>query len=188
MTHLYLFTDTSLIPVGTLCRIFGQIHDGRTVVETKEPLTADGLYISEWDGMQANGIPIGIDDTTPGEWITFQPEIPILPDIEKTVSDIKTLSVAKPVELDAAIKRDPAAVVAVSAVSATMVGDKTGWVKLEPMKREDYVKFICERKKVKDEAELLKVHDLVIMKCGDGCDYGDCRGWVIVDPDEKAGE
>ena len=78
MTHLYLVTALSAIPAGTRCRIFGQIDDGRTVVQTSDPLSLDPLdpSIAVWDGMQANGIHIGIDGDTPGQWQVWQGEEP----------------------------------------------------------------------------------------------------------------
>ena len=103
MTYLYLGSP-DLIPAGTVCRVFGQIHDGRTVIETRDELAVDGL--EPWGGMQGNGIPIGIDDTTPGEWIEYAQEEDALPDITKTLADLKTLRDRCPDALDEAISLD----------------------------------------------------------------------------------
>ncbi len=72
-TYLYLLSSTAQISAGTLCRIFGQVNDGRTVVETQTPIEGVGI----WDGIQENGIPIGVE-ASPEPWITKESEIPAI--------------------------------------------------------------------------------------------------------------
>jgi len=101
---LYLTADLTLIPAGTMCRIFGQIHDGRTVVELQEDLTISGL--GPWDGMQGNGIPIGIDDKTPGKFEPWEDKEgkEIDARIDKAVDEIAALSFAYPSKVSAKLK------------------------------------------------------------------------------------
>jgi len=101
---LYFTADLSLIPAGTLCRVFGQIHDGRTVVEARDPIAVDGL--EPWDGMQGNGIPIGIDDKTPGKWEPWENKEAKDVDarIDKAVEEIAALSFVYPAKVSAKLK------------------------------------------------------------------------------------